>query len=580
MKLAELRTADGRTVALHPRLSVVEADAPARESVVAALSSALVDGGPSAGYVEVHGLLLDLDRATLRLLDVDPEMPFVLAAGDIPADAFGPAGRRRKAADDVAVKQRELVEARKQQAQGALEVVNALQAALKAASEDRDLAAANLADAMLVFDDAVASREAAERGVEAAADVPEEDETIQPEAVEVMAVEEPELVTEPDVTAEIVVPEPEEPEEDPDPWAGEREAKSDAVAAAEARVNAARAEVDQSARAANPARLSAEDRAELEVAHDAVLDADDKASKRFGGSSARRRLEEARGRERTVLDRVGLDSYSDFLLRSSMGATDPSAELRLEIARAELMEAEGALSTARAQRDSVPAPPPRRPKRVVEKRPEPRPEPKPEPVAAVAPTAAAPPAVRPPVTSDREARLAAAVRAREDAIVAEERARDGCELADMTLAHADAKLVELAVRHDEAEQTLAQARVRVDAALQAAIEANGHPSDPGWNDADEGGALQDEVDRHLLAWLAARGQHPLVDPLPILLDDVYRHVTGADLDALLRRLDRLADSLHVVYLTEDPKVLQWAVSLPPERAGVVLLPGAGRSRPA
>ncbi len=91
-----------------------------------------------------------------------------------------------------------------------------------------------------------------------------------------------------------------------------------------------------------------------------MLDADDRASRRLGGAAARRRLDEARAAERVVLDRLGLDSYSDFLLRSSMGATDPSAELRLEIARSELMEAERALSAARAASDAIPEPPPPR----------------------------------------------------------------------------------------------------------------------------------------------------------------------------------------------------------------------------
>ena len=92
--------------------------------------------------------------------------------------------------------------------------------------------------------------------------------------------------------------------------------------------------------------------------------------------------------------------------------------------------------------------------------------------------------------------------------------------------------------------------------------------------------VSNEIDRHLLAWLAARGQHPLADPLPIVLDDVYRELGSHDLDVLLARLDHLADSLHVVYLTDDARVLQWAASLPPDRAGLAVLPAAGSSTPA
>ena len=565
MKLAELRTTDGRTLVLHPRLAVVEADETTRNSVLQALSEALSGGSPAAGFFEVHGIVLDLDRASFALLEVDPALPLVLRADDIPLEAFGLSGASRRAADDVATKHRELVDARKQQALGALDVVNAVQAALRAATIGRDEAKARLDEAEHELDAAIASREAAERTVDALADandsplVDEESATvIEQAAIEVVAVE---------VDSEVE----HEVEQVSDPWEGEREARARDLAAADERVAAARLEVEQSARAANPARLNAADRAELEAAHEAALDADDRASKRFGGNAARRRLDEAKSAERAVLDRLGLDSYADFMLRSSMGATDPSAELRLEIARTELMDAEAALSSARSRADDVPAPPPPRPVAA-------KPKPQPAPSATVAIPVVAPtrPAGKAPVASLGEgaARLAAALRARDDAVLAEGTAGAARDDADLTLSEADAKLVELSVRYDEAEQTLAQARVRVSAALNEAAQSNGHPSDPSWSDLASNGTMADEVDRHLLAWLAVRGQHPLAGPLPVVFDEVYRQVGAADLDALLLRLDHLADSVHVVYMTDDPKVLQWAVSLPPERAGVVVLPGA------
>ena len=149
--------------------------------------------------------------------------------------------------------------------------------------------------------DAIASRDAAYRAVEALADAAQDD---------------------PDddiVEVELVVEEP----PDVDPWAEQRVTRLQAVDVAERRVLEARAEVEQSARAANPARLDQHDRAALEAAHDAVLDADERAGRRLGGASARKRLDEARAAERVVLDRLGLDSYSDFLLRSSMGRDRP-----------------------------------------------------------------------------------------------------------------------------------------------------------------------------------------------------------------------------------------------------------------
>ena len=550
MKLVELRTSDGRTLVLHPRLAIIEADETTRNSVLEALSGALSGGGPAAGFFEVHGIVLDLDRASLALLEVDPALPLVLGRDDIPAEAFGPAGVRLRAADDVATKRRDLVDAHKQQAQGALDMVNTVHAALRAATIERDEAQARLEEAEHELDAAIASREAAERTVDALADA---NETLsETEGIEVVDAE--------------VVDDVEEDEDVGDPWEGEREASVQDVAAADQRVSAARLEVEQSARAANPARLDAEDRAELEAAHEAALEADDRAGKRFGGSAARRRLEEAKAAERAVLDRLGLDSYADFLLRSSMGATDPSAELRLEIARTELMEAEAALSIARSRAQAVPPPPP--PRAIAAK-------PKPTDPFASRVVRPSPVAAHAPVTplGEGAARLAAAQRARDDAVGAESAARAARDTADLTLSEADAKLVELSVRYDEAEQSLAQARLRVGAALSEAAQSNGHPSDPSWSDAASNSTVAKEVDRHLLAWLARRGLHPLADPLPVVFDEVYRHVDAADLDALLLRLDHLADSVHVVYMTDDPKVLHWAVSLPPERAGIVVLPG-------
>ena len=142
----------------------------------------------------------------------------------------------------------------------------------------------------------------------------------------------------------------------------------------------------------------------------------------------------------------------------------------------------------------------------------------------------------------------------------------------------EGKLAELAARHDEAEQRLAQARLRADAdehapSTDAADEPAGDPTPQ--VDGDGRGAALDELDRHLLGWLAARGQHPLADPLPIVLDDVYRHVSAGDLEPLLVRLNHLADSLHVVYLTDDPQVVRWAAGLSPERGGLSTISDAG-----
>jgi hypothetical protein len=584
MRLLELHS-PGVTVELHPRLAVVNAPESARRALVDALTAALRGDNGTAGFVEVHGIILDLDRETLRLLDLDGTVEMVLGAEDVPAEAVGLAGRQRRTADDAALKHGELVDARHRQVDAAADVVAAVEVAINSASEERDAAAARLTDTEQALEDAVASREAAERAVESASEaVAEVEGSAEEDDADDAFADELSVFNDRDDFSDDI-PEPDSPElvsglvEDAEYEAAchtdEASAKAalDAVRAAETRVLEARDEVERAARAANPARLDAAERAELDAAHDAVLDAEERAERRLTGAASRRKLDEAKSFERAVLDRLGLDSYSDFLLRSSMGSTDPSSELRLEIARTDLLRAESELGEARALAAATPAPAPR-------PAPVRQPEPQPQPVSKVRqPPQPTPAAVRRRERSEAaEARFVAASRARDDALAAESAARAANERAAADAVDSQGRFAELAARHDEADQRLAQARLRADADDQApTTDAEGDPpGDPTPQvEGDGRGAALDELDRHLLAWLAARGQHPLADPLPIVLDDVYRHVSAGDLDALLVRLDHLADSLHVVYLTDDPQVVRWAAGLSPERGGLSMISDAG-----
>ena len=146
MKLSELRTPGGRPLPLHPRLAVIEANAETRSQVLTALRNTMRPGGSAAGYVEVHGVLLDFDRETLRVLDLDPAPELVLDAASIPIEAYGSAGRRRHTVDDVATNHGELVDARRHEVQVALDVVAIMQAALRAATDERDRAAGSVRD--------------------------------------------------------------------------------------------------------------------------------------------------------------------------------------------------------------------------------------------------------------------------------------------------------------------------------------------------------------------------------------------------------------------------------------------------
>lgn len=129
---------------------------------------------------------------------------------------------------------------------------------------------------------------------------------------------------------------------------------------AEDRVAAVRQTVTLAEAEFNRPTLSPEQILKVEAAHTAVLDCQDRAESRFGGSRARKRLEELRADERRVLDRMGFTTYADYLLSSSGQGVGPANRAILETARVNLAEAErqltllpGAVDRARRQAELV-----------------------------------------------------------------------------------------------------------------------------------------------------------------------------------------------------------------------------------
>jgi len=100
-------------------------------------------------------------------------------------------------------------------------------------------------------------------------------------------------------------------------------------------VEAARAELAAAERAMQKPSLTPEDVAELESAHEEVLEAEAKVSGRLrrGGS---KRLEEAMAAQQAILDRVGYPTWSAYVMGASLLGIDPIAEERLERARLDL----------------------------------------------------------------------------------------------------------------------------------------------------------------------------------------------------------------------------------------------------
>ncbi len=132
---------------------------------------------------------------------------------------------------------------------------------------------------------------------------------------------------------------------------------------ARARLAAAVAAIAELDAEASASALTPEQRAELDVAHTAVLEAEESTGGRWGGASARRQLEQAQAAERALLDQHGFGGYLDVVLTGGRAsavnpARDP-AERELYEAKTALDALERAGQTApeidhlRAERDRL-----------------------------------------------------------------------------------------------------------------------------------------------------------------------------------------------------------------------------------
>src|SRR5437763_827784 len=125
--------------------------------------------------------------------------------------------------------------------------------------------------------------------------------------------------------------------------ASNEELSGNVLAAARRRLDEARAAVFEAERAVRAPEIDRLDIEALENAHEAVLHAQDRADKRFGGDRARQKLADARAEEQTILDRIGFPTYSSFMMGTSIQHVDAEREQRLEAVRVELAAAEDAL---------------------------------------------------------------------------------------------------------------------------------------------------------------------------------------------------------------------------------------------
>lgn len=145
---------------------------------------------------------------------------------------------------------------------------------------------------------------------------------------------------------------------------------------------------------------------------------------------------------------------------------------------------------------------------------------------------------------------------------------------------ADADLPDLDVQLEAAKAVHAEALAAMDVVDQAmtTLDAEGRA------EAAEIERLQDlvadqatgtatpaeELEWYLLARLAAQRSVSIAGSAPLLLDNALRGLGIDEVCHLLTRLERMADVVQVIVLSEDPVVASWAVTTGIARAAVVV----------
>lgn len=664
---------DETALDLHPMVTVVRGlSANGRELVRRAVSALPAGLDPGmGGLVEAHGVLLALNPDTLAMLDLDTPRDVVVGAGDLPIDGHRsvtagvpsvadviertPEGhsaeldrQRRKVADaDEAVQVLREAVAR---ARAELDEVTARRAELVerlggAASDESgdDPRAALQAER----EEALAVAERASRGLD-------ELGSLDPRPVQVLleAIRNPapieyvpsergaELADEfVRLQAEVAVLEQRLEEE------------GVGTASAMARLEAAREQVAAAEKAMRKPELTEADRIELEAAHDAVLEAEKKATR----GRNKKRLEEALAAEQAILDRIGFPSWSAYVMGAALMSIDPLAEQRLDRARAELAAAEEHWANVSAIIESDPVhrelldqleqvyleafdllggEEPDDLEHALRTLEVPQREISIEELAdALAyqlelvglPVGEDTHVDRVTVIADafleevghvgdrmneleqeRDAALARVAEIDEQlAALGEEvidltdAATERAVLDDATRAELEAELAE--VEEDErdhrdlveareslletAEAAAASARRRLEelAAELAPSLADvlgvpgvGHApdSDAAFDDTDDVDAGPEAVEFLLLGRVASLRNVSYAGSVPLLLDDALEGLDPPDVRHLLDRLERMADAVQVIYLSDDPVVVGWANDIGFERAAVVAAPPA------
>ena len=390
MYLVELR-AGGEwpfVLDLHPRLTVIVGLGRERSHRLAGLVNGALRGRLDGleGLVRVDGEEHRLTAELVAALGIPADLNVILGAADLPGARLLEADRpdptppprprprkSRRRAQELADARMALLQAREARTGAELAIavgrsaldpdarvaMMAADGALEAARRAREDAAARGRTAQTAL--RAARAEAAEREADARANTDRQRSALEQRRKEVLAAlaatpsNDPTPVAEALAELRRVEALPPRPVDEAvalaDAWAAlqerraavppPRSAPRPLVEAALETLEAARLDHARAHEVFRLAELTPEDAREIEEAHAAVVEAEEKLE---GGRRpkplARRRLEAARAAERQLLERLGLPSYHAYLFRVAPGLSMPIKEERLARANAALADAE------------------------------------------------------------------------------------------------------------------------------------------------------------------------------------------------------------------------------------------------
>jgi hypothetical protein len=113
------------------------------------------------------------------------------------------------------------------------------------------------------------------------------------------------------------------------------------------------------------------------------------------------------------------------------------------------------------------------------------------------------------------------------------------------------------------------ASAAVEAEPQAAVPA----IEPGGFSLPER-ATPEAIEFDLLARLAALRSVSYAGSVPLVIDDALAELSQRDVEHLLHKLERMSESVQIVYLSDDPTVSAWARGIGFERGAVVDAPAS------